>query len=110
MILIYTHISARIPGTDEFLINAFGLAFDEITASNLVKIDLQGNILDKDCPFEINPAGFTIHSAVHEVRHDAMCVMHLHTNELISVATLKMACSHLVNIRHCVGINELSRL
>ena len=87
--LIYTHISARIPGTDEFLINAFGLAFDEITASNLVKIDLAGNILDKDCPFQINPAGFTIHSAVHEVRHDAMCVMHLHTNELISVATLK---------------------
>ncbi|REL26417.1 class II aldolase/adducin family protein [Thalassotalea euphylliae] len=87
--LIYTHISARIPGTDEFLINAFGLAFDEITASNLVKIDLDGNILDSDCPFEINPAGFTIHSAVHQVRHDAMCVMHLHTNELISVATLK---------------------
>ncbi|MFD2166386.1 class II aldolase/adducin family protein [Thalassotalea euphylliae] len=87
--LIYTHISARIPDTDEFLINAFGLAFDEITASNLVKIDLEGNILDQDCPFEINPAGFTIHSAVHEARHDAMCVMHLHTNELISVATLK---------------------
>ncbi|WP_448213902.1 class II aldolase/adducin family protein [Colwellia sp. MEBiC06753] len=87
--LIYTHISARIPDTNEFLINAFGLAFDEITASNLVKIDLAGNVLDPDCPFAINPAGFTIHSAVHEVRHDAMCVMHLHTNELISVATLK---------------------
>lgn len=87
--LIYTHISARIPGTDDFLINAFGLAFDEVTASNLVKIDLQGNILDKDCPFEINPAGFTIHSAVHEVRHDAMCVLHLHTNETIAVATLE---------------------
>lgn len=87
--LIYTHISARIPGTDEFLINAFGLTFDEVTASNLVKIDLQGNILDKDCPFEINPAGFTIHSAVHEVRHDAMCVFHLHTNETIAVATME---------------------
>lgn len=87
--LIYTHISARIPGTDDFLINAFGLAFDEVTASNLVKIDLQGNILDKDSPFEINPAGFTIHSAVHEVRHDAMCVLHLHTNETIAVATLE---------------------
>ena len=87
--LIYTHISARIPDTDEFLINAFGLAFDEITASNLVKIDLDGNILEKDCPFEINPAGFTIHSAVHEVRHDAMCVLHLHTNETIAVATMK---------------------
>ena len=87
--LIYTHISARIPDTDEFLINAFGLSFDEITASNLVKIDLAGNILDKDCPFEINPAGFTIHSAVHEVRHDAMCVLHLHTNETIAVATME---------------------
>jgi len=87
--LIYTHISARIPDTDEFLINAFGLSFDEVTASNLVKIDLQGNILDADCPFEINPAGFTIHSAVHEVRHDAMCVLHLHTNETIAVASLE---------------------
>ncbi|WP_286262685.1 class II aldolase/adducin family protein [Thalassotalea atypica] len=87
--LIYTHISARIPDTDEFLINAFGLAFDEVTASNLVKIDLEGNILDQDCPFEINPAGFTIHSAVHEVRHDAMCVLHLHNNDTIAIATLE---------------------
>lgn len=86
--LIYTHISARIPGTDHYLVNAFGLGFDEVTASNLVKTDLQGNILD-DTPFEINPAGFTIHSAVHEVRHDAHCVVHLHTNATIAVATLK---------------------
>ncbi len=86
--LIYTHISVRIPDTDEFLINAFGLTFDEITASNLVKIDIKGNILDKNSPFEINPAGFTIHSAIHEVRHDAMCVFHLHTNETIAVASL----------------------
>ncbi|QOL25544.1 class II aldolase/adducin family protein [Thalassotalea sp. LPB0316] len=87
--LIYTHISARIPDTQAYLINAFGLAFDEITASNLVKIDIDGNILDKDCPFEINPAGFTIHSAVHEARHDAMCVLHLHTNETIAVASVE---------------------
>lgn len=86
--LIYTHISARIPGTDHYLVNAFGLGFDEVTASNLVKTDLQGNILD-DTPFEINPAGFTIHSAVHDVRHDAHCVVHLHTNATIAVATLK---------------------
>ncbi len=86
--LIYTHISARIPDTDHYLVNAFGLSFDEVTASNLVKIDLQGNILD-NTPFEINPAGFTIHSAVHEVRHDAHCVVHLHTNATIAVATLK---------------------
>ncbi|GAA5138772.1 class II aldolase/adducin family protein [Thalassotalea piscium] len=87
--LIYTHISARIPNTEHYLINAFGLAFDEITASNLVKIDIDGNIIDKDCPFTINPAGFTIHSAVHEARHDAQCVMHLHTNETIAVASIE---------------------
>ena len=87
--LIYTHISARIPNTDHYLINAFGLAFDEITASNLVKIDIDGNILDPNSPFEINPAGFTIHSAIHQVRHDAMCVLHLHTNETIAVASLE---------------------
>ncbi|QUM82330.1 class II aldolase/adducin family protein [Moritella sp. 5] len=86
--LIYTHLSARIPGTRHYLINAFGLAFDEVTASNLVKVDLAGNIID-DSPFSINPAGFTIHSAIHEVREDAHCVIHLHTAEMIAVATQK---------------------
>ncbi|KZN69083.1 class II aldolase/adducin family protein [Pseudoalteromonas luteoviolacea] len=86
--LIYTHMSARLPGTDHYLVNAFGLSFDEVTASNLVKVDLQGNILD-DTPFEINPAGFTIHSAIHEVREDAHCVIHLHTKETIAVASLE---------------------
>ncbi|QBG35362.1 class II aldolase/adducin family protein [Litorilituus sediminis] len=85
--LIHTHISARIPGTEHILINAFGLAFEEITASNLVKIDIDGNIIDPDCPFEINPAGFTIHSAVHEARHEDMCALHVHTNETIAVAS-----------------------
>ncbi|XPF94102.1 class II aldolase/adducin family protein [Colwellia sp. RE-S-Sl-9] len=87
--LIYTHISARIPDTDYYLINAFGVAFDEVTASNLVKIDIDGNIVDADCPFEINPAGFTIHSAIHAVRHDDMCVLHLHTNATIAVASVE---------------------
>lgn len=87
--LIHTHISARIPGTEHILINAFGLAFEEITASNLVKIDIDGNIIDPDCPFEINPAGFTIHSAVHEARHEDMCALHVHTNETIAVASAK---------------------
>jgi len=87
--LIYTHISARIPDTNYYLINAFGVAFDEVTASNLVKIDIDGNIIDEDCPFEINPAGFTIHSAIHAVRHDAMCVLHLHTNAAIAVASVE---------------------
>lgn len=86
--LIYTHLSARLEGTDHYLVNAFGLAFDEVTASNLVKVDLQGNILD-DTPYVINPAGFTIHSAIHEARPDAHCVIHLHTNATIAVATQK---------------------
>ncbi|MCG7495393.1 class II aldolase/adducin family protein [Vibrio sp. Of7-15] len=86
--LIYTHLSARLPGSDHYLVNAFGLTFDEVTASNLVKVDLAGNILD-DTPFKINPAGFTIHSAIHEVREDAHCVIHLHTRETAVVATQK---------------------
>lgn len=94
---IYTHISARLPNSDEYLVNAFGLAFDEITASNLVKVNLQGEVLD-DSPFQINPAGFTIHSAIHEVRDDAHCVIHLHTNETIAVSTmeggLRPICQH----------------
>ncbi len=87
--LIHTHISARIPGTEHLLINAFGLAFDEITASNLVKIDIDGNVVQKDCPFTINPAGFTIHSALHEARHEDQCTLHVHTNETVAIASLE---------------------
>ena len=84
--LIYTHISARIPGPEHhFLINPYGLLFEEITASSLVKIDLDGNIL-QDTPYFINPAGFTIHSAVHAAREDALFVMHLHTDQGVAVA------------------------
>jgi ribulose-5-phosphate 4-epimerase/fuculose-1-phosphate aldolase len=85
--LIHTHVSARIPGTDDLLINAFGLAFEEITASNLVKIDIEGNVIDEDCPFSINPAGFTIHSAVHKARHAEQCALHLHNTDAIAVAS-----------------------
>lgn len=87
--LIYTHISVRIPNTEHILINPFGLMFEEITASNLVKVDMVGNIIDDDCPFEFNPAGFTIHSAVHEVRHNDLCALHVHTNEAIAIASLE---------------------
>lgn len=76
--LIFTHLSARIPGSEHFLINPYGLLFEEITATNLVKIDVAGYKLD-DSPHPVNPAGFTIHSAVHMGREDAHCVMHLHT-------------------------------
>ena len=72
--LIYTHVSLRIPGPDHhFLINPYGLMFDEITASSLVKIDLNGNSV-LETPYEVNPAGFTIHSAIHSAREDAQCV------------------------------------
>ncbi len=84
--MIFTHISARIPGTDHhFLINPYGQFFGEITASSLVKIDLEGNIL-QETPYFINPAGFTIHSAIHEARDDAHFVMHLHSDQGVAVA------------------------
>lgn len=87
--LIYTHISARIPGTDHhFLINPLGLMFEEITASSLVKVDLSGKQL-MDTPFIPNAAGFVIHSAIHEARDDAMCVLHLHTDYGIAVSNQK---------------------
>ncbi len=85
--LVDTHISARVPGPEHhFLINPYGLMFDEITASSLVKVDLDGNQLT-DGPYKINPAGFTIHSAIHDVREDAGCVLHLHTPDGTAVAS-----------------------
>ena len=87
--LVFTHISARVPGShDQFLINPYGLMFEEMTASSLVKIDLQGNKLE-DSPYPVNPAGFTIHSAVHAARHDAACVMHIHSLNGIAVSAQK---------------------
>lgn len=85
--LVFTHLSARLPGPDHhFLINPYGMLFEEITASSLVKIDLDGNKID-DSEYNVNPAGFTIHSAVHMAREDANCVMHLHTVDGTAVAT-----------------------
>jgi ribulose-5-phosphate 4-epimerase/fuculose-1-phosphate aldolase len=86
--LVFTHISARVPGTHDFLINPYGLMFDEVTASNLVRVDLHGT-KTLDSPYEINPAGYTIHSAIHEAREDAGCVLHLHTMAGIAVSAQK---------------------
>ena len=86
--LVFTHITARIPGTEHYLINPYGLMFEEITASSLVKIDLQGTVL-QETPFSINPAGFTIHSAVHAARHDVQCVLHTHTLNGVAVSAQK---------------------
>jgi len=84
--LVFTHISARVPGPEEhFLINAYGLMFEEMTASSLVKVDLGGNII-METPYQINPAGFTIHSAVHEARQDVACVLHTHTRAGVAVS------------------------
>lgn len=83
--LVFTHISARVPGTHDFLINPYGLMFEEVTASNLVRVDLEGN-KTLPSPYEINPAGYTIHSAIHEVREDAGCVLHLHTTAGVAVS------------------------
>ncbi|WP_435978996.1 class II aldolase/adducin family protein [Psychrobacter sp. DM4] len=84
--LVFTHISARVPDTeDAFLINPYGLLFEEITASNLVKVNQAGEkVAHSD--YDINPAGFTIHSAVHNARHDAHCVIHLHTSDGVAVS------------------------
>ena len=87
--LVFTHISARVPGAGHhFLINPYGMMFEEITASSLVKVDPAGRKV-MESPFEINPAGFTIHSAVHEARADAQCVIHLHTLEGVAVSCQK---------------------
>ena len=84
--LIFTHISSRVPGGEHhFLLNPYGMMFEEVTASSLVKVDLAGNKVVKS-PYFVNPAGFTIHSAVHAAREDALCVMHLHTDYGIAVS------------------------
>jgi ribulose-5-phosphate 4-epimerase/fuculose-1-phosphate aldolase len=87
--LVFTHISARIPGPEHhFLINPYGLMFDEITASSLVKVDQNCNKVIES-PFPVNPAGFVIHSAVHEAREDVQCVLHTHTRAGVAVSAQK---------------------
>jgi len=84
--LVFTHVSARVPGDEHhFLINAYGLLFEEMTASSLVKIDLNGDKV-LESPHSVNPAGFVIHSAVHEARHDVGCVLHTHTRAGVAVS------------------------
>jgi ribulose-5-phosphate 4-epimerase/fuculose-1-phosphate aldolase len=89
--MIYNHVTVRLPdsvthGEKQFLINPFGLHYAEVTASNLLKIDVQGNKLDAANPWPVNPAGFTIHAAIHENVPDAHCVMHTHTTNGLAVA------------------------
>ncbi len=87
---IYTHISARLPGKEEhFLLNAFGLRFEEVTPESLVTVDLNGEIVDDPIGYGINPAGYTIHSAVHAVREDVVCVLHTHTVAGVAVSCME---------------------
>jgi ribulose-5-phosphate 4-epimerase/fuculose-1-phosphate aldolase len=87
--LVYGHISLRVPGPEHhFLINPYGLRYDEVTASSLVKIDLDGNLVEPS-NYTFNPAGFVIHSAIHKHREDAYCVMHTHTRAGMAVAALE---------------------
>ena len=86
--MIFTHLSARVPGpAHHFLINPYGMMFDEIRASDLVKIDIEGNIVLEN-GYNINPAGFCIHSAIHAARDDAKAVMHLHTDDGVAVSSM----------------------
>ncbi len=86
--MIFTHLSARVPGPEHhFLINPYGMTFDEVTASNLVKIDLEGNVV-MHTGYDVNPAGFCIHSAIHMSRDDARAVMHLHTDDGVAVSAM----------------------
>ena len=88
--LVFTHLSARVPGPEHhFLINPYGWLFEEITASSLVKVDQDGNIVDPGATNRVNPAGFTIHSAVHMAREEAGAVLHLHAPDGVAVSAYK---------------------
>ncbi len=102
--LIYTHFSARLPGHDEFLINPYGLMFEEITASNLIRIDHDGRILDDPLELGYNEAGFVIHGCVHEARPEAQCVIHTHTRAGVAVSAMK--CGLLPISQHAMRVQR----
>jgi ribulose-5-phosphate 4-epimerase/fuculose-1-phosphate aldolase len=102
--LIYTHFSARVPGTHDFLINPYGMMFDEITASNLVKIDLEGKIKDDPLGIGVNEAGFIIHSCMHAARPEINCVIHTHTRATVAVSAMK--CGLLPISQHAMMIQQ----
>ena len=92
--MIYNHITVKIPDTDNhFLINPYGLHYSEVKASNLVKVDIDGNVID-DTPYKANPAGMTIHSAIHAARDDAHCITHIHTTEGMAIACQEAGLRH----------------
>jgi ribulose-5-phosphate 4-epimerase/fuculose-1-phosphate aldolase len=102
--LIYTHFSARVPGSEDFLINAYGLMFDEITASNLVRIDAHGKVLDDPLDLGYNEAGFVIHGCVHAARPEINCVIHTHTRAGVAVSA--MNCGLLPISQHAMRVQQ----
>jgi len=102
--LIYTHFSARVPGSEDFLINAYGLMFDEITASNLVRIDEHGKVLDDPLDLGYNEAGFVIHGCVHAARPEINCVIHTHTRAGVAVSAMK--CGLLPISQHAMRVQQ----
>ena len=102
--LIYTHFSARVPGSPDFLINPYGLMFDEITASNLVKIDHHGKVLDDPLDLGYNEAGFVIHGCMHEARPEINCVIHTHTRAGVAVSAMK--CGLLPISQHAMRVQR----
>lgn len=108
---IYTHFSARIPGHQEhYLVNAYGLTFEEVTASNLVKLDLDGNVLRDDTGLGVNAAGYVIHSAIHRGRPDVQCVLHTHTAAGVGVSAqadgLLMISQHAMRYQDRLGYHD----
>ena len=102
--LIYTHFSARLPGHEEFLINPYGLMFEEITASNLIRIDHDGKVLDDPTGLGYNEAGFVIHGCIHEARPEAGCVIHTHTRSGVAVSVMK--CGLLPISQHAMRVQR----
>ena len=102
--LIFTHFSARLPGHDEFLINPYGLMFEEITASNLIKIGHDGKVVDDPLGLGYNEAGFLIHGCVHEARPEAQCVIHTHTRAGVAISAMK--CGLLPISQHAMRIQR----
>ncbi len=102
--LIYTHFSARVPGSEDFLINAYGLMFDEITASNLVRIDAHGKVIDDPLDLGYNEAGFVIHGCMHEARPEINCVIHTHTRAGVAVSAMK--CGLLPISQHAMRVQQ----
>jgi ribulose-5-phosphate 4-epimerase/fuculose-1-phosphate aldolase len=102
--LIYTHFSARVPGSEDFLINPYGLMFDEITASNLVRIDAHGKVIDDPLDLGYNEAGFVIHGCMHEVRPEVNCVIHTHTRAGVAVSAMK--CGLLPISQHAMRVQR----